>query len=88
MEEKKFKVVKGGKDQPPQQPKVDFSDLTDKAGLEKIRAELQAQGIKVQQFLQQGAKDLPYGEKRLYGELFNVYASGCDCLTALLSIKK
>lgn len=83
-DKKDFKVVEGGKET----PKADFTELTDKGQLEALKGELQAKGVKIQQFLTTGAKDLTYGEKRLYGELFNVYASGVDCLTALLSVKK
>lgn len=81
---KDFKVVESGKET----PKTDFTELTDKASLEKLKGELQAQGIKIQNFVNAEGKDLVYGERRLYAELFNVYASGVDCLTALLSVKK
>lgn len=85
-DKKDFKVVDGGQ---AQQPKVDFTELLDNKQLETLKGKLQEKGIKVQAFAQspEFAK-LPYAERRLYTELFNVFASGVDCLTALLSVKK
>lgn len=87
-DKKDFKVVNGGKEQATQ-PKVDFTELLDNKQLETLKSKLQEKGVKVQAFAQSPEfVKLPYAERRLYTELFNVFASGVDCLTALLSVKK
>lgn len=81
MEENKknqFKVVKD------EEPKRDI-----KAELEKEKAEVQTKAEKLQAFTQsEKFKALPYAQRRLMAEQFNILASYIDCLTAMISIKK
>lgn len=60
-----------------------------KAELEAEREELQAKAERLQKFTQgEEFKALPYAERRLMAEQFNIMASYIDCLTARISIKK
>ena len=80
MENKKeqFKVVK-------EEPKTPARDI--KAELESERAELQAKAERLQKFTQgEEFKALPYAQRRLLAEQFNIMASYIDCLTARISI--
>lgn len=59
-----------------------------KAELESERAELQGKAERLQKFTQsEEFKSLPYAERRLMAEQFNIMASYIDCLTARISIK-
>ncbi len=73
-EKKKFKVVK-------EEPR----DI--KAELELEKNEMQTKAERLQQFTQgEEFKKLPYAQKRLRAEQFNIMASYIDCLAAIISI--
>ena len=60
-----------------------------KAELESERAEVQAKAERLQAFTQtETFKALPYAERRLIAEQFNILASLIDNLTARISITK
>lgn len=59
-----------------------------KAELESEKAEIQGKAERLQAFTQsEEFKALPYAERRLMAEQFNILASLLDCLTARISIK-
>ena len=59
-----------------------------KAELETEKAEIQAKAERLQTFTQtEEFKALPYAERRLMAEQFNIMASYIDCLTARISIR-
>ena len=73
-EKKKFKVVK-------EEPR----DI--KAELELEKKELQDKAERLQKFTQgEEFKKLPYAQRRLMAEQFNIMASYIDCLAARISI--
>ena len=75
---KNFKVVKD------EEPERDI-----KSELEAEKAEIQAKAERLQNFTQtEEFKALPYAERRLMAEQFNIMASYIDCLTARISIRK
>lgn len=75
---KNFKVVKD------EEPERDI-----KSELEAEKAETQAKAERLQKFTQSETfKALPYAERRLMAEQFNILASYIDCLTARISIRK
>lgn len=59
-----------------------------KAELETEKAEIQAKAERLQNFTHtEEFKALPYAERRLMAEQFNILASYIDCLTARISVK-
>ena len=75
---KEFKVVK--------EETAPVRDI--KAELETEKAEIQAKAERLQNFTQtEEFKALPYAERRLMAEQFNILASYIDCLTARISIR-
>ena len=59
-----------------------------KAELETEKAEIQGKAERLQAFTQsEEFKALPYAERRLLAEQFNILASYLDNLTAILSLK-
>lgn len=79
MEENKKKQFKVVKDEEPER------DI--KSELEKEKAEVQTKAEKLQAFTQsEKFKALPYAQRRLMAEQFNILASYIDCLTARISI--
>ena len=77
-----FKVVKN-ETETKSEVKRDIKDE-----LEAEKAEVQAKAERLQAFTQtETFKALPYAERRLIAEQFNIMASYIDCLTARISIK-
>lgn len=77
-----FKVVK----EETAEVKAEERDI--KAELEAERQEIQEKAERLQKFTQTDTfKALPYAERRLMAEQFNIMASYIDCLSARISIK-